>query len=570
MKLPDVKPLKENIVVTSPGELLREIQEALSGASSVFIKALGKKGSSRYYITVLFDSSKVLAAEGQEIESGAVVKGNDAIELLRGMAAAPMVIDVYSLDEISTKLSIADNLDIYSETPKVPLDELFGGGPPAKPSAPPVQKAKPAPKPQPQHKHPEEKTPPVEKKVKETEETRKPTEEKPKLSSKPGEVEITIEIPGGENLEGALKEYAKLLIQEARRIRTLQLNRIEFSGELSGGVLYLNVHLCGHSEGQMREVAEKRMLHAISKHAPVILREADVKPILRDIRVSLDGKELKPQEIVEKDKKKTGKVGKDGKITLSVLEDVWTYFSAMTKTAVGEMRDAGIKVDAANFDVKGRREFEINVKLAVETSLTEDEAQRAIRDILNHHAKELGKTLDRYITVHTVDVEFVRKPAAVVTPSGSKVTSSKAAEILQKKADLEKEVEKLLRQAGVDELSFLTEEKKKESEQALLKSRIEPAMEVLKSRLHTELKLIPRVTFKWLKLNWDVKDSTVYVDIEASFLKEEVGGLFGSFSGVDEDKLKRDARETILRVIRDVSREYSITLKLQKLNVIVR
>jgi hypothetical protein len=568
MKLPDVKPLKENIVVTSPGELLREIQEALSGASSVFIKALGKKGSSRYYLTVLFDSSKVLAAEGQEIESGTVIKGKDAIELLRGMATAPMVVDVYSLDEISTKLSIADNLDIYSETPKVPLGELFGEKPPTKSPAPPAQpaqKVKPAPKP------PETKTPQTVKEVKETKETKKPAEEKPRPSSKPGEVEIVIEIPGSEKrLEDALKEYAKLLLQEAKRIRTLQLNRIEFSGELSGGVLYLNVHLYGHSEGQMREVAEKRMLHAISKHAPVILREADIKPILRNIGVSLNGKELKPQEIVEKEKKRTGKVDKDGKITLSVLEDVWTYFSAMAKTAVGEMGDAGIKVDAANFDVKGRREFEINAKLVVETSLPEEEAKRTVQNILNHHAKELGKTLDRYITVHTVDVEFVRKPAAVVTPSGAKVTSSKAAEILQKKADLEKEVEKLLQQAGVDELAFLTEEKKRESEQALLKSRIEPAMEVLKNRLHTELKLIPRVTFKWLKLNWDVKDSTVYVDIEASFLKEEVGGLFGSFSGVDEDKLKRDARDTILRVIRDVSREYSITIKLQKLNVIVR
>ena len=90
------------------------------------------------------------------------------------------------------------------------------------------------------------------------------------------------------------------------------------------------------------------------------------------------------------------------------------------------------------------------------------------------------------------------------------------------------------------------------------------------TRLHTELKLIPRVTFKWLKMNWDVRDSTVYVSIEASFLKEEVGGLFGSFSGVDEERLKQDARETILRVLRDISREYSISIKLQKLSIIVR
>lgn len=65
----------------------------------------------------------------------------------------------------------------------------------------------------------------------------------------------------------------------------------------------------------------------MSKYAPIILREAEIKPILRDVSVVINGQEVKPQEIVDKDKKKTANVTKDGKIVLSVLEDVWPYFS---------------------------------------------------------------------------------------------------------------------------------------------------------------------------------------------------------------------------------------------------
>ncbi len=553
MKLPDAEPVKENAVITSPGELLNEIRNVLSGASGLFIKVFGKKGSSRYYITILFDRSKVLAAEGQEVSSGSVVTGSQAIDLFRELLKGPLVVDLYALDEIGVKVSIADNLDAYGQTPKVSIGELLSA---------PVQKPveKPVPKPAPK---PQEKPAPVRPPVKTVE---KKTEKKaPEKAG--GEVEVVIEIPGGEVLDGALKEYAKHLVSEAKRIRTLQLSRIAFSGELTEGVVYLNVHIYGHSEGQMRGVAEKRMLHAISKYAPIILREADIKPILRDVKVILNGKEVAPKEIVDREKKKTGKVDREGRITLSVLEDVWPYFSSMVRTAVGEINEAGIKVTGATFDIRGWKEFEVNAKIAVETSIPRENVEKVVRDVITRHAKELGKTIDRYITVHNIEVEVVE---AVKPVAPSIATSAKAQQVLAKKKELEKEVEKLLQQAGIEELSFLTEEKKRESEQALLRSRIEPAIELLKSRLHTELKLIPRVTFKWLKLNWEAKGSTVYLDLEASFIKEEVGGLFGSFSGIDEGKLKQDARDTILRVIRDVSKEYGISIKLKKLNVMVR
>ena len=550
MKLPDTRPLKENVVVISPSDLAQEVKSAASQSGGAFLKVFGKKGNSKYYFTILFDRTKVLAAEGQDLESGAQIVGEDAINLFRELMGNPMVVDVYSLDEIGVKLSIAENLDIYSKTPKVTIEELFGGAPARVEKPVPEEKPKPAPK-------------PAEKPVEKPE----TVQEKPK--QKPGEVEIVIEIPGGGVLEEALKEYTKHLISEAKRIRTLQINKVVYSGELTEGVVYLNVHIYGHSEGQMREVAEKRMLHAISKYAPVILRIADIKPILKEIKVILDGKEVAPQEIVEKDKKKVGKIDREGRLTLAVLEDVWPYFSAMVRTVVGEIERQGIAVKAATFDVPGRKEFEVNAKLVVETSLPEDQATRIIRDIITKHTKELGRTLKRYMTVRNVEVDFIKK-AETAKPSAKVPATGKAAEILRKKAEIEKEVEKLLQQAGVEELAFLTEEKKRESEKALLRSRIEPAMEELKNRLHTELKLIPRVTFKWLKLNWDAKGTTVYVDIEASFMKEEIGGLFGSFSGVNEDRIKQDVRETILRVIRDIQKEYGIKISLNKFNVIVR
>jgi hypothetical protein len=104
----------------------------------------------------------------------------------------------------------------------------------------------------------------------------------------------------------------------------------------------------------------------------------------------------------------------------------------------------------------------------------------------------------------------------------------------------------------------------------MLKGRIEPAIETLKTRIHAEMKLIPRVTFKWLKLNHEIKNSTVLLDIEASFLKENIGGLFGSFSGVSDSKIKKDVEESIKRILKEVSKEYGIRIELRKLNVIIR
>ncbi|MCD6373110.1 MAG: hypothetical protein J7L37_06160 [Thermococcus sp.] len=585
MKLPTKQPLKENIVVTSPGELQNLIKEALSHSSGAFMKIFGRDSRGKYYVTVLFDRSKVLAAECLLVDEKKDLVGSEALSVLKSLMKNPMVMDIYTLDELETKLSIADNVDVYSQTEKIPLSELFGvevsevaQAPKAPVEEKPAPTVAPVPKPPVEEKPPEkpEPQPPAEEKAKKPPEKVEEKVEKPAPAPKqvPKEPEVIVNFTGGKLPERAFKVYAEALLKEAKRIKNLNIYRIEFDSNLSEGVAYLNVRLYGTSDGSSRdiEIAEKRMLHAVSKHAPIILREAEVKPIVRDVAVVINGEEVKPQEIVEKDKKKTGKVTKDGKISLSVLEDVWPYFSSYARTVISEIERSGIRVDKAYFDVKGRREFEINLYAAVESNLTDEEIVGTIRTILTRHARELGRSIDRYITVHTVEIEKVSPKVSGVAPAATKgVSSAKAAEILARKEELEKEVEKLLKEAGIDELAPLTEEKKKEAEETALRSKIQPALETLRSRIHSELKLIPRVTFKWLKMNHEVDGRKLIIDVEASFLREDTAeGLFGSFSGVPEERIKQEVAETIQRLAREIGREYGIVINVRSIKVLLR
>nr|WP_324615384.1 hypothetical protein [Thermococcus thioreducens] len=579
MQLPDKQPLIENMVVTSAGELGELIQKGLSKGSGAFLKIFAKDSAGKYYMTILLDRSKILAAECLLVDKKQGLTGEEAITLLKSLIGKPMVVDVYTLDELEIKLSIADNVDVYVQTPKIPLNELFKKaeeGPPKREeekteSAVPVTATQEVPK-----------AVPAVREAQAEEKTEVITEEKPSVSAPPKEEakkpappekpEVIVNLTGGELPERAFQAYAEDLLKEAKRIKGLRINKIEFDANVGEGVVYLNVHIYGNSDGSSRdiEIAEKRMLHAVSKYAPVLLREAEVKPIVRDVSVVIDGQEIKPQEIVDRDKKKTGNVTKDGRISLSVLEDVWPYFSAYARTVITELEGAGVRVKKAYFDVRGRREFEINLSMVGETEMTKETVERIARDILTRHARELGRSIKRYITVHNIDVEVLTPAVVKAAKEAPKATSSKASEILAKKELLEKEVEQLLKQAGIDELAPLTEEKRKEAEEAMLKGRIEPAIDALKTRIHAEMKLIPRVTFKWLKMNHEIRDSTVMVDIEASFLREETGGLFGSFSGVSESKIKKDIEDAIRRVLREVSKEYGIRIGLRKLNIILR
>ncbi len=543
MQPPDSRPYKENEVVTSVSELSKIAAEVLSSSSGMFMKVFAKKKSEAYIVNILTDRSKILCIDASTL-NGEKLIGKDALDKLRELMDTPMIVDVYPLDEVGVKLSIADNIDIYNQSPKIPLEELFEIRTARKEKA-------------------EEKTEIEMKRGREEVQTQK------KQSTSPeGPPEVLVEIKGGSLPEKAFREYSKALLEDAKKIRSFRVQRIEFKGELTGGVLYLNVYIYGTSEGSMREIAEKRMLHSIGKYAPIILREADVKPVLRELKVIVNGKEITPEEITTKEKRKTGKVDREGRISLTVLEDVWPYFGAMIRTAISDIEKEGIHVKRASFDVPGRREFEIDASFVVETKLSREEAESIIRRVLSSHARELGRNINRYITVYKVEVEILR-PSAVPTVHTAAL-SGKAAEIISKKQELEKEVENLLKKAGIDELSFLAEEKKKESEELIIRNRIEPAMQELKERLHRELKLIPRADFKWLKMKWEIKDTTVYVDLEASFAKEEVGGLFGTLSGVSDDKIKNDATETILYIMKDVGREHGITIKPRRIKITVR
>ncbi len=575
MQLPAEQPVRENIVITEIQELKSIINEVLSNSNGIFLKIFAKDSSGKYYIMMLIDRSKLLAMEAMLVDQNRSVIGDKAFEIFRSLLGRPMVLDVYQLDEIGLKLSLADNIEAYTSTPKVSISELLEREEPetrtktkeefkAQPATPVVHPSQPK----------EEKGEVPEKR----EETKKKTEPEIKESLipetrvsreiSPESPEVLITLKGGSIPEEAFEKYAKDLLKESKRIKGLKITKIVFEGNVGEGVVYLNVTLYGFSNAppMQKEIAEKRMMHAISKYAPVIFRETGIKAIIKDMKIVIDGEEVRPQEIVDRDKRKTAPVGKEGIITLTALEDYWSYFSAFSKTILKEIEEAGIKVKKMYVDIVGRQEFEINVSLAGISTVEMDKvkAETTVGAIVSRHAREIGKILNKYTTVHKVTVELEEAKGI------SAVSSSKAEEILKKKEELEKEVELLLKQAGIDELAPFTEEKKKETEQTLIQNRVRPAMETLKSRIHSELKLVPRASFKWLKFNWDFDGKVAQVDIEASFVKEEIGGLFGAFSSVPEDRIKEESITIIKRAIKDVSHDYSVTIVPRKVEIIVR
>ncbi|WP_367884433.1 hypothetical protein [Thermococcus sp. JCM 11816] len=247
-------------------------------------------------------------------------------------------------------------------------------------------------------------------------------------------------------------KYAEAIQRDSEKIRGIRIKKIEFTGHAEGGgVVDLNVTVYGSSESKNRrdiEISERRIFHIVSKNAPpIIFRVSEYKPPrLKDIRVVLDGEEARPREITEKDKKRTDYIDKSKKIRLSVLEDMWPYFSNFAKTVIREIETSGMLVESAYFDIKGRREFEINLSIAVKGEYDKDTAERAVRAVLARHARELSKAIERYISIHTVTVEVIRPEGVVPTKPSVKPTSAKASEILAKKELLEKEVEKLLQE----------------------------------------------------------------------------------------------------------------------------
>ena len=125
MKLPSVPPMVENLVCKNKEEFLEIITRALSQSEGVFTKIFGKVEGTPYYATLILDREKILAIEVLEVGSSTSIVGEPAIQIMRDMLeSGSFIIDVFPLTDIELKVSIMDNMEVYSLTPKVRLEEI--------------------------------------------------------------------------------------------------------------------------------------------------------------------------------------------------------------------------------------------------------------------------------------------------------------------------------------------------------------------------------------------------------------------------------------------------------------
>ncbi|HIH72955.1 MAG: Uncharacterized protein XD43_0806 [Thermococcales archaeon 44_46] len=561
MQLPNITPLEENIVCTKKQELLDLIHNAFSNQefSGLFLKMFTKDEKEKYYATILMDRKKLLAAQVDLLSSRKKLVGNESIETLKRIIDYPLVVDLYGLDEISLKLSITDNLEIYNSTPKVELEKIFGEN--KIESAEVLEKEKllekalerkrEETKAKPQVKIQEEAKKEVPPKKEE-----KPLEKAPKIEKKPGAPEIEVKVVGGEIFKPVLQEYAEEILKEIKSLNGASVERVGITGEVGSGVIYLHVNIHGTSERDKssREILERRVLYFVNKHLPIIWRKAGLKPILSNAQAKITAPGESEEE---KEEKKEVVIPRkvESNIIVEAHESVKPYFSAYARVIFKDIQSAGIDIDKMLLDIKGRSEHEINLTLWGKASgVSKEEAEKIVNRILRTHAREIGKALNKYVTVHNVELHLEEEEV-----------SSKAKQIMSKKEELEKEIEKLLKEAGVEELSYITEEKKKEAEEALLKNKVEPAIEELRKRLQREFTELPNSIFRWMNLDWEFKDGTVLVDLEASFDKRST--LLGI---VSDERVREDITRTLEKVTKEVSAEHNIPIKLRNAEIKIR
>jgi len=126
VKLPSVAPLEENYLCIGREEFSRVLRRTLEkSGGGAFFKILGKMQGKPYYATILIDNRKILAVEVYDVRNGRISVGSSAITLLSNILnSGSIVVDAFPLDDINVKISIADNIDTYNSTPKMPLSEL--------------------------------------------------------------------------------------------------------------------------------------------------------------------------------------------------------------------------------------------------------------------------------------------------------------------------------------------------------------------------------------------------------------------------------------------------------------
>jgi len=558
MQLPTVTPLEENIVCTKKQELLDLIYKAFSNPefSGLFLKIFTKDEEEKYYATILLDRKKLLAAQIDLLGSKKKLVGNDSTEIIKKIINYPLVVDLYGLDEISLKLSITDNLEIYNATPKVEFEKIFGEN--KIESVEVIEKEKLLEKALEKKEKEELKEPEIEetKKVLPKKEEKKPSEKAPKAEKKLGGPEIEVKVIGGEIFKPVLQEYAEELLREIKSLNEVSVEKVGITGEVGSGVIYLHVNIHGTSERDKssREVLERRVLYFVNKHLPIIWRKAGLKPILSNAQAKITAPGEKEEE-----KKQAEKVVVPYKVENNIIveahESIKPYFSTYARVIFKDIQSAGIDIEKMLLDIKGRSEHEINLTLWGKASrISKEEAERTVNKLLRNHAKEIGRALNKYVTVHRVELHLEEEEV-----------SSKAKQILSKKEELEKEIEQLLKEAGVEELSYITEEKKREAEEVLLKTKIEPAIEEIRRRLQKEFTELPNSVFRWMNLDWEFKDGTVTVDLEASFDKRNA-----LFRIVSDERVRRDVMRALEKVIKEVSTEQSIPIKLRNTEIKIR
>ncbi len=127
MKLPTVRPLVDNFLCRDAGEFWEVVHKTLGHGKGGIFKVFGKVGGEPYYLVLLIDDEKLLGLEAQNVSSGNELTGETALRILKELLNGPLIVDAYPLDEIELKLSIADNVDVYTQTPKVTLEGMLVG-----------------------------------------------------------------------------------------------------------------------------------------------------------------------------------------------------------------------------------------------------------------------------------------------------------------------------------------------------------------------------------------------------------------------------------------------------------
>ncbi|NJE26831.1 hypothetical protein E3E22_09445 [Thermococcus sp. MV5] len=564
MQLPRITPIEENIVCTKKGEISELVHNTLSNQefSGVFLKIFAKDDTEKYYVTLLMDKRKLLASKVSLLSSKTEVIGDESLKILKRIVNYPLVVDIYGLDEIELKISITDNLDIYNATPKIEIDKIFEETIVENKELAKKEKILEKVLKKKEVKKKEPKPPStVEEKVLPKKEKASKKSPKPKKRKKTLEPEITVEIIGGEIFRPILEEYTEEVLKEVQTLDGVSPQKVKITGEVGSGVIYLHVEFYGISEEEpnTRQMSERRILYFINKHLPIIWRKAGLKPILSGAQAKITGpgESFEDEKKALESKKKIAPRKIESNISVEAHESIKPYFSTYAKAILQDIQNAGIDVEKMHLDIKGRSEHEINLTLwGKAPGKTHAQARSIVESILKTHAKEISKALNKYITVHRVEINLEETEGEV---------SESVKQILSKKEELEKEIEKLLKEVGVDELSSLTEEKRREIKESLIKPKVEPAIEALRRRLQNMFKDLPNSVFRWMRLDWELHRNEVLITLEASFDKR--GSLIGV---VSDDRIIEDATQVLNRAVQEISKEHNVPIKIKNININVR